>query len=168
MNCPDSSLRFLRRTGNLFNVAITRARAALIVIGDRQSILQCDVNYLVEFAKYVGSLEKKAEEKPIKIDQLGPVYPDVFNPEQVSDWERILYQALYKAGIKTIPQYPVEKYRLDLALITENGRRLDIEVDGERYHRIGTAIYANVTVYEIAGYRSMVGMYFAFGLRSSR
>jgi very-short-patch-repair endonuclease len=46
-----------------------------------------------------------------------------------------LYQALYKAGIKTIPQYPVEKYRLDLALITENGRRLDIEVDGERYHR---------------------------------
>ena len=135
LNCPDSSLRFLRRTGNLFNVAITRARAALIVIGDRQSILQCDVNYLVEFAKYVGSLEKKAEEKPIKIDQLGPVYPDVFNPEQVSDWERILYQALYKAGIKTIPQYPVEKYRLDLALITENGRRLDIEVDGERYHR---------------------------------
>ncbi|NLM37531.1 MAG: DUF559 domain-containing protein [Firmicutes bacterium] len=136
LDCPESSLHFLKRTGNLFNVAITRARAALIVIGDRQSILQCDVNYLVEFAKYVGSLEAKAKkEKPIIIDELGPVYPNVFSPEQVSDWEKILYQALYKVGIKTIPQYPVEKYRLDLALITENGRRLDIEVDGERYHR---------------------------------
>jgi superfamily I DNA and/or RNA helicase/very-short-patch-repair endonuclease len=135
LNCPDSSLRFLGRTGNLFNVAVTRARASLIVIGDRQSILQCGVNYLEEFAKYVDSLETKVEQKYIDLDELGPVYPNVSNPEHVSEWEKILYYALYKSGIRTIPQYPVEKYRLDLALITENSRRLDIEVDGERYHR---------------------------------
>ena len=46
----------------------------------------------------------------------------------------MLYKQLYKAGVRTLPQYAVEKYRLDLGLI-EGDRRLDIEVDGERYHR---------------------------------
>ncbi|HLW33795.1 MAG TPA: AAA domain-containing protein [Aequorivita sp.] len=133
--CPEGPLRFLRRTGNLFNVAVTRARAALVVVGNEQYVLQCGVNYLEEFAKYVASLKTKAEQEPLDLAALGPVYPKVANPEQVSEWEKILYQALYKAGIRTIPQYPVEKYRLDLALISDDGRRLDIEVDGERYHR---------------------------------
>ena len=46
----------------------------------------------------------------------------------------ILYSALYKAGVKTTPQYPVDKYKLDLALFAGN-RKLDIEVDGEMYHK---------------------------------
>jgi very-short-patch-repair endonuclease len=58
----------------------------------------------------------------------------VARPELVSDWERILYKALFRAGIRPIPQYPVEKYLLDF-LVVEDGRRLAIEVDGERYHR---------------------------------
>lgn len=133
-NCPDSSLRFLQKTGNLFNVAITRARACLIVVGDRQSVLQCGVDHLEEFTRYVKSLEVKSEEEPISLEDLGPTYPYVSNPEQVSDWEKILYEALYKEGLRPIPQYPVEKYRLDLAII-DGDRCLDIEVDGEQYHR---------------------------------
>lgn len=36
--------------------------------------------------------------------------------------------------IRTLPQFQVGQYRLDLAII--NGeRKLDIEVDGEHYHR---------------------------------
>ena len=135
LNCPESALNFLRRTGNLFNVAVTRARASLIVVGDQEYVLQCGVRYFEEFAKYVSAVKTKAQQQPFDITTLGPVYPNVSNPEQVSEWEKILYQALYKAGIRTIPQYPVEKYRLDLALISEDGRCLDIEVDGERYHR---------------------------------
>src|SRR2546428_279259 len=50
------------------------------------------------------------------------------------EWERVLYRALYQAGIRTIPQYTEEKYILDLAMLIGE-RRLDIEVDGERYHR---------------------------------
>jgi len=57
------------------------------------------------------------------------------NPGQVSDGERIFYTALFDAGIITIPQYPVDRYKLDLAVILQNGRKLDIEVDGEMYHR---------------------------------
>jgi very-short-patch-repair endonuclease len=52
----------------------------------------------------------------------------------VSDFEVTLYEALYKHGIKTVPQYSVDQYRLDLALFHKD-RRLDIEVDGELYHR---------------------------------
>lgn len=67
--------------------------------------------------------------------EFGPEYPKVANPEQVSDWEKLLYRALYLAGIHTIPQYQIEKYVLDLALVIDDKTRLDIEVDGERYHR---------------------------------
>ncbi|MGQ0527040.1 MAG: AAA domain-containing protein [Alphaproteobacteria bacterium] len=133
---PAGELGFLRGNGNLFNVAITRARAQLVVVGDLAECSQCDVDYLSNFAVYTQKLneeEQKVLEKRYG-DDLGRSYPVVTNPEQVSDWERILYSALYDAGIKTLPQYRIEKYALDLALI--NGkRRLDIEVDGEKYHR---------------------------------
>ena len=45
-----------------------------------------------------------------------------------------MYAALYRAGIRTLQQYQVEKYVLDLAVFGGD-RKLDIEVDGERYHR---------------------------------
>ena len=46
-----------------------------------------------------------------------------------------MYSALFYAGIQTNPQYPVDKYKLDLAIILDNGKMLDIEIDGEMYHR---------------------------------
>jgi len=64
----------------------------------------------------------------------GPNFPAVARPELVSDWERLLYTKLYQAGLRPIPQYDVEKFILDFALVVGN-RRLDVEVDGERYHR---------------------------------
>jgi very-short-patch-repair endonuclease len=129
------AVTFLRNTPNLFNVAVTRARACLIVVGDCSSILDCEVEYLSRFAEYATTVTNRdpfAESQGI--EDLGFDYPPVSNPELVSDWEKILYRALYKEGIQTIPQYSVEKYILDLALISSD-RRLDIEVDGERYHR---------------------------------
>ena len=72
-----------------------------------------------------------------EIRTLGPDYPAVAKPEKVSDWERVLYRALYRAGLRPIPQYSVEQYDLDFALI-EGDRKLAIEVDGERYHRSWT------------------------------
>ena len=46
----------------------------------------------------------------------------------------LLYRALFAAGLRPIPQYDVEKYILDYALL-DGQRRLNVEVDGERYHR---------------------------------
>jgi very-short-patch-repair endonuclease len=129
------AIGFLNKTGNLFNVAITRARAALIVVGDRSAILSGEVAYLSKFSKYVGLLATKKDiREPDHGRDLGAEYPRVSNPESVSDWERIFYSAMYKVGIRAIPQYSVEKYMLDFAVVN-GARRLNIEVDGERYHR---------------------------------
>lgn len=128
------AMAFLKSRPNLFNVAITRARAALIVVGDKQSALESEVEYLAKFAKYVEELGLKKQRNDVKVEQLSANYPLVAHPERVSDWEKILYEALFNAGFRPIPQFEVEKYDLDLALF-KGQRQLDIEIDGERYHR---------------------------------
>lgn len=135
INMPEGALGFMKNNGNLFNVAITRARAMLLVVGDQNAIINCRVSYLENFAKYAKKLESDRGKKITHtIKDLGQDYPTVSYPERVSEWEHILYKAMYKSGIKAIPQYQVEKYTLDFALF-KGGRQLNIEVDGERYHK---------------------------------
>jgi len=127
------SHHFLSRTGNLFNVAITRARSALIVVGNRNECSSCGIKYMERFVEYLSEIENRSEpKKEVDID-LGPSYPKIPSV-YVSDWEKELYENLYRNNIKTVPQYQVEQYLLDLALF-HNGRKLDIEIDGEKYHR---------------------------------
>jgi len=134
-NMSEGALSFMRNNGNLFNVAITRARAMLLVIGDQSATINCKVSYLENFAKYTQQLEGDKKKKiSYTIQDLGEEYPTVTHPERVSEWEHVLYKALYNAGIKAIPQYQVEKYTLDFAVF-EGGRQLNVEVDGERYHK---------------------------------
>jgi len=132
---PEGALGFMRNNGNLFNVAITRARAMLLVIGDQGATINCKVSYLENFAKYTQKLESDEKKKmSYTIQDIGEEYPTVTHPERVSEWEHILYKALYNAGIKAIPQYQVEKYTLDFAVFDAD-KQLNIEVDGERYHK---------------------------------
>jgi very-short-patch-repair endonuclease/chaperonin cofactor prefoldin len=132
----DGAVGFLKKTDNLFNVAITRARAALIVVGDPAAAKNAGVSYLASFANYVETLGQNSRQATDSraANCSGPVYPTVAKPELVSDWERVLYGHLWEAGLRPIPQYAEEKFLLDFALFAE-GRKLNIEVDGERYHR---------------------------------
>jgi very-short-patch-repair endonuclease len=41
---------------------------------------------------------------------------------------------MYAAGLRPVPQYEEAPYTLDFALF-DGDRKLDIEVDGENYHR---------------------------------
>jgi len=124
------ALDFLRSNGNLFNVAITRARGLLHVVGDRKLAAACGVGYLEEFVAYVSGLDVAGEAKVVVSPAaVSREYPTVMHPERVSDWERVLYQAMVDAGLKPIPQFSVDQYDLDFALI---------EGDGERYHRSWT------------------------------
>lgn len=109
----QQSLSFLKSTGNLFNVAITRARALLVTVGDKEYCKHCGVSYLEHFAEY-----SQGENAPV----------------ESSEWEHILQQALSDAGISVTAQYHVDKYYLDLALFHGN-KKLDIEVDGAMYHQ---------------------------------
>jgi very-short-patch-repair endonuclease len=129
----QSTLRFLKSHGNLFNVAITRARSELVVIGDRQAAMDSGVGYLASFAAYSRNLDAREASQPAA-PVAGPDYPVVTHPEQVSDWERIFYKALYHAGLRPVPQYDEAPYKLDFAMF-HGDRKLDIEVDGENYHR---------------------------------
>jgi very-short-patch-repair endonuclease len=131
---PKGSILFLEKTGNLFNVAITRARAMLIVVGNYEAVLNSGIPYMEKFAQHVNTLEQRRPAATRTEYRFGPEYPVVANPERVSDWEHILYKALFKVGISTIPQYQEEMYTLDFALFN-GGRKLNIEVDGEHYHR---------------------------------
>lgn len=135
-NTPFGAIIFLKNTGNLFNVAITRARSILIVVGDMDYCAHCNVPYMEHFVEYTNTLGNKI--LPSDTTIFYPEtrdYPAVQNIEQVSEWEKYLYTKLFDAGIATSPQYPVDKYKLDLAIIINDKKKLDIEVDGEMYHR---------------------------------
>jgi very-short-patch-repair endonuclease len=139
LDTPVGALGFLRSNGNLFNVAITRARGLLHVVGDQEAASTSGVDYLANFAAYAAELvaAPHGRRDATDVSSLGPDYPVVARPDRVSDWERVLYRALFAAGVRAIPQYAVEQYDLDFAVIVGE-RRLNIEVDGERYHRSWT------------------------------
>jgi very-short-patch-repair endonuclease len=132
----ENAIGFLKNTGNLFNVAITRAKAVLIVVGDSSYCSSCGVTYMEHFVNHVRRVNAQTENNNTSSPEYPDdrLYPKVSNPEQVSDWEKLFYSALFDYGIKTIPQYPVDKYKLDLAIF-DGERKLDIEIDGEMYHR---------------------------------
>ena len=93
----------------------------MLVVGDSNFISQSEVTYLKKFVKYSQNIRKEKEKQAIQsTDNLTIDYPEVSNPERVSEWEHILYKALYKKGIKVIPQYQIDKYTLDFALFSED------------------------------------------------
>ncbi|HPS56421.1 MAG TPA: AAA domain-containing protein, partial [Sedimentisphaerales bacterium] len=131
---PDTAMGFLRNNPHLFNVAITRARACLVIVGDAGKARVSNVDYLAKFANYVSSVHDYSPTVSSSDFVATPDYPVVSNPEQVSDWERFFYKKMYNAGIIAIPQYQEDQYRLDFALL-RNNKKLNIEIDGEMYHR---------------------------------
>jgi len=93
----------------IYNVAASRARACLIIVGNRQRALTSSSDVLRKLAS--------------------PVRP----PKQTfqSPWEKKLHDELVTTGLNPIPQYPLAGRYLDLAL---EEHKLDIEVDGQAWH----------------------------------
>ena len=116
---PPGSLSFLRETGNLFNVAVSRARALVHVVGNKAWSQACSI-------KHIQGLTVEKTERTHDARQ-SPWHP------HESPWEEILYRALVEKGLHPIPQFPVSSRRLDLALIrnSDNPLKIDIEVDGD-------------------------------------
>ena len=130
-----------RDSKNLFNVAITRARAALIVVGNRNAMRNCNSKHLQEFVRYVENLEA-TQPVNVTVPNIGGCqYPTVAHPDRVSDWERYFYPHLCRR-LELMQARPIAQYRVenstfdacDFALFVGN-RKLDIEIDGEFYHR---------------------------------
>ncbi|OGU52901.1 MAG: hypothetical protein A2006_04505 [Ignavibacteria bacterium GWC2_35_8] len=116
----DSTLiGFLRSTSNLFNVAITRARSILWIVGDREKCVRAGIPYLKSFVEYIE--QKKYEKIDLPYDGFA------------SPWEKKFYEVLVSEGFQPKIQYPVGPYFVDLALFNNN-KKIAIEVDGERWH----------------------------------
>lgn len=116
---PPGGRRFLAKTANLFNVAVTRARAQLRVVGDLGACEASGIPHVEAFAKHYRRLQAEAAQ---------PV------DDSIGYYEKPLEEALRAAGIVAIPQYVFGRYRLDLAVV-EGELKIDIEVDGEHFHK---------------------------------
>ena len=101
----------------IFNVAASRAKACLRLVGDRRRCAESSVSALRNLA---------AQPRVLKAPPPGKT------PFE-SIWEKRLFNALVDAGIHPEPQYPTLGRRLDFALI-QGERKLDIEVDGVKFH----------------------------------
>lgn len=112
---PATAKGFLQRDRRRLNVAISRARAVCIVVGD------------LGFAQSSGIAAIEALARRATTPWSPP------RPPFDSLWERRLFTALQDRGLQPLAQYPVGTRYLDIALDPE-GVKLDVEVDGHRWH----------------------------------
>ncbi len=120
---PPGSRGFIRQTANLMNVAVSRARAVLHVVGNKSWVSQSGIPHLEKLA-FTGR-----DTIPKGLGTQSRWHP------HESPWEKVLYNALKEKGLEPEPQYHVMGRRLDMALIRDENKKIDIEVDGDSHHR---------------------------------
>ena len=126
---PAGCLSFIGSDPNIFNVAVSRARAAVVVVGSRAWARGCGFDHITALAR--DRAAREAARTP-------------WTPYE-SPYEKRLGERLIREGFEVIAQHPVPPRRLDLAILLTNGsdgadgavRGLDIEVDGDAFHRGG-------------------------------
>ena len=106
-------VRWVADTDQLLNVAITRARGALHVVGDMRACLEAG-GRLAEFAAWV---------------QAG-LAAGAAGGETESPAEQAVADMLCELGLWHKSQYPLDSYRLDFLVVSPAGTRYDVEVDG--------------------------------------
>ena len=121
---PSGAHTFLKNTANLFNVAITRARSLLHVVGSRDACADSEIPHIQRFTSYCEEIERSGS---------SPYATTLASDERIGPWEKPLYDALVAKGLNPIPQHPVNQYRLDLAIVSGE-IRIDVEADGESTH----------------------------------
>ena len=113
-----SAVTFVQRDWRRLNVAISRARSVAHVFGDLTYARSGAINHL-------RSLAARATEPRRKSGS------DAFD----SEWERIVFHRLKERGLDPQPQYEIAGRRLDFALFGTGNVKLDLEVDGRRWHQ---------------------------------
>ena len=113
---------FYLRERNRFNVAVSRAKHHLHVFGDELWARDCGVPVLSDLLRAAQTCRDRPVDS-VRTDLIGPV------------WEPWVADALRREGIEFRQQYPAQGYYLDFALFPSGGKKFNVEVDGETYHR---------------------------------
>jgi len=112
--------KWVQAERRLINVAVSRARETLIVVGNSNvDLFDCPtLSSLRNFAQVVY-------EDPD--DRIGPRID--------SESERRLYEALLDRGLNPISKFNVEGYELDFGFFVKD-LKLDLEVDGDQHYEL--------------------------------
>jgi len=114
-NTPPKTARWIENQRNLLNVAVSRARKALIIFGHPEAATMLNVPTLV-------SLRQAAIEGLPEIEATTWLVH--------SESEKRLKDALCEIGLNPLLKPVEEGYELDFALLVEPSFKLNIEVDG--------------------------------------
>lgn len=93
----------------IYNVSVSRAKQVFVAFGDRKRVSVSGLSYIQKLIP---------EARPPRKPNVGP-------------GEERLRIALERAGITTVPQFPILNRYLDLAIPE---KKIDIEVDGQAWH----------------------------------
>ena len=139
---PASATKWVDDNRNLMNVAVSRARRRLIVIGDPE-LSPDQSGTLFSLREYIRRTSKEA-------DQGGAVVH--------SGAEAKLLEAMESAGLSPLAKPDVDGYELDFALF-DGEAKLNVEVDGDHHRdrrgRRRRSDLARDAVLEEAGWRVM-------------
>jgi very-short-patch-repair endonuclease len=117
-NSTSSAINFVRKDFRRLNVAISRAKAVAHIFGDLDYAKSNVIRSLGKLAEFATRNRSRVKGE------------NVFD----SEWERQVYHALKKRGLDPIPQYEVAGRRLDFAVFGLGDIKIDVEVDGRRWH----------------------------------
>jgi superfamily I DNA and/or RNA helicase len=129
------TLEWLDRSTDLLNVALTRARNALVIIGDQDFCMQTEGMHK-RLLNYCIAIEHSKNNSPI------------FE----SSSERIFYEAIKSAGIEFQYQVPIGRYRADF-IFKQEKNFLCVEIDGSQHKRNQSYDYSRDRYFEEIGYK---------------